>query len=146
MSGPTTERDEAPVRLDTSLLDEIRKLRAEVRSAVRSRPTAQLLSKRAAGRIIGIDRDETLGRLIDEGQIKTVLVGQHQRIPLAEVERFVAQGEQRKSRLQAVSLQKEGTPLLQKQSPPAPHRRGSYLLASLLPLLSSPAWLEPGAV
>ena len=106
MSGPPTERDEAPVRLDTSLLDEIRKLRAEVRSAVRSRPTAQLLSKRAAGRIIGIDRDETLGRLIDEGQIKTVLVGQHQRIPLAEVERFVAQGEQRKSRLQQSSTTK----------------------------------------
>ncbi len=43
--------------------------------------------------MLGVGRTRTLQRLIDGGALRTVQVGKRVRVPLAEVERFVLEGE-----------------------------------------------------
>lgn len=67
---------------------EIERLRGEV---VSHRPD-MLLSFRKAARLLGIDRGATLHALIKSGQLKTVRVGQRERIPMSEINRLTATG------------------------------------------------------
>lgn len=54
---------------------------------------ALLVSKREAARLLGVDRNWTLDRLVKEGAIRVVQVGKRVRIPMAEVERLAREGE-----------------------------------------------------
>ncbi len=54
--------------------------------------TKELLSKRAAAKLLGVDRATTLETLIRAGRIRTVDVGGGPRIPRAELERVLATG------------------------------------------------------
>ena len=50
------------------------------------------LSKRAAARLLGIDRGRRLNQLIRAGALRVIPWGRTVRIPLAEVERLAAEG------------------------------------------------------
>jgi excisionase family DNA binding protein len=64
-------------------------------SLLRAVPAAsQLLTKSQAATMLGVGRTRTLQRLIDTGALRTVKLGTRARIPLAEVERFLVEGEQ----------------------------------------------------
>ena len=52
----------------------------------------RLLSKRLAARLLGIDRDETLAKLLASGNLRTVTVAGRIFIPLAEVDRLEREG------------------------------------------------------
>jgi hypothetical protein len=110
---PTSRRAAAapadPADLDArgGLAEEIRRLDGKVDAVLEllqrvtaSGPTGKrLLSRRAAGRRLGIDRG-LLPALIDAGHLRTVVVNGREYIPAAEVERFAAEGERLKSRKQ----------------------------------------------
>jgi len=51
-----------------------------------------LLTKTEVARALGIDRKETLSRLIDSGAIATVQAPKGLRVPRAEIERLIEQG------------------------------------------------------
>jgi len=83
------------------VLEELRQLRGDVQT-MRAVPPAKspplLLSRRRAAKLLGVDRDETLGELLSTGNIRTVTVGGRTRIPLAEVQRLAAEGTTRTGR------------------------------------------------
>ncbi len=56
--------------------------------ALSRRRDRRLLSKRAAARLLGIDRGTTLERLIRDGHLRLVMG----RVPDTEIERLLAQG------------------------------------------------------
>ena len=76
---------DAAVSLD-DVLAELRALRREV--AAFARPTPRLLSKRAAARMLGVDRGTKLERYIRVGALRLI----DGRIPLPDVERLVRDG------------------------------------------------------
>jgi hypothetical protein len=79
----------------SSLRDVVREeLRIALRPLLQSRPTTELLSKRAAARALGIGRD-TLQRLIGSDQIKTTPWEEGVRISRDEVDRVKRDGVQR---------------------------------------------------
>ncbi len=53
-----------------------------------SRPVPKLLSRRAAAKLLGVDRGSTLEGLIREGRLRLV----RGRIPLGEIERLLQEG------------------------------------------------------
>lgn len=53
-----------------------------------SRPVPKLLSRRAAAKMLGVDRGSTLEGLIREGRLRLV----RGRIPLGEIERLLQEG------------------------------------------------------
>ena len=53
---------------------------------------SRLLTKRAAARLLGIDRSTTLERLIREGSVRTVPYGEGTRIPASEIARLEDEG------------------------------------------------------
>ncbi|MDY7225778.1 helix-turn-helix domain-containing protein [Hyalangium rubrum] len=53
---------------------------------------AELLSKKAAAHLLGVDRATTLEKFIATGQIKTVEIDGRVRIPREEVERVINEG------------------------------------------------------
>src|SRR5690242_7994245 len=67
--------------------------------ARRTTPSAAslLVSKSEAARLLGVSRGRTIDRMIADGTMKTVLIGERQRIPRAEVERIAAEGEPRRN-------------------------------------------------
>jgi hypothetical protein len=69
-------------------------LQMALRPLLQSRPTTELLSKRAAARALGIGRD-TLQRLIGSDQIKTTPWEEGVRISRDEVDRVKRDGVQR---------------------------------------------------
>jgi hypothetical protein len=91
-----------------SVLAEVQALRSEVtglRASLAARlngtappPPPRLLSKRAAAKLLGVDRGSTLGDLLATGNLRTVTLGGRPRIPLAEVERLAAEGTTRTGR------------------------------------------------
>jgi excisionase family DNA binding protein len=99
MGQPGLVADDSALLRD--VLVELRQLRVEVQ-AMRAVPPAKnpplLLSRRRAAKLLGIDRDETLGELLSTGNIRTVTVGGRTRIPLAEVQRLAAEGTTRTGR------------------------------------------------
>ena len=81
--------------ITSSVRDVVREeLRTALRPLVQSRPTTELLSKRAAARALGIGRD-TLQRLIGSDQIKTTPWEEGVRISRDEVDRVKRDGVQR---------------------------------------------------
>jgi len=58
----------------------------------RSCAASEFLTHREAARRLGVDRATTLCELIAAGQIRTVPVGNHARIPIAEIERIAKFG------------------------------------------------------
>lgn len=53
---------------------------------------ARLITKRAAARVLGVNRSTTLEMLIAGGQIRTVPWGNGVRIPISEIERVESEG------------------------------------------------------
>lgn len=81
----------------SGLRAEVRDVRAALDGLARSgRPRrnldAKLLTKRAAARLLGVDRASTLARLIHDGSIRTVQVAGHTRIPASEIDRLAEDG------------------------------------------------------
>lgn len=76
----------APDALD-ELLATIRRLEAKVDALARARPK-RLLSKRAAARLLGVDRGTTLEQLIRDGHVHLVAG----KIPDTEIDRLLAEG------------------------------------------------------
>jgi hypothetical protein len=62
--------------------------RIERKLDVALRPTPALLSKRAAAKMLGIDRGTTLETLLRDGHLRLVMG----KIPLANLERLLAEG------------------------------------------------------
>ncbi|WP_242394820.1 helix-turn-helix domain-containing protein [Anaeromyxobacter oryzisoli] len=60
--------------------------------APRTGAAKELLSKRAAARMLGVDRGTTLEELVRDGRLRTVDVGGRPRIPRSELERVLAAG------------------------------------------------------
>ncbi len=76
------------------LLADIAELKARVAAleAEKRKSSLLLLSKAEAARRLGIDRNITLGFLIESKQLKLVKFGRYKRIPAADVERLVQEG------------------------------------------------------
>lgn len=55
-------------------------------------PLPELLSMRKAARLLGVSAGRTLKPLIDCGAIRTVRVGNRDRIPRSEIERIAREG------------------------------------------------------
>jgi hypothetical protein len=68
------------------VLAEVRELRRRVDELLR--PAPKLLSRRAAARMLGVDRGTTLAGLIARGALRLV----EGKIPLPDVERLVTEG------------------------------------------------------
>ena len=66
-------------------------IRDTIREELR-KPPPQLLSKRAAARLLGVSRGRTLDVLIKEGRVRTVQVNGRLRIPMAEITRIQDEG------------------------------------------------------
>ncbi len=69
-----------------AILAALERLERKVDALGRSPP--KLLSRRAAARLLGVDRGSTLETLIREGKLRLVAG----RIPLSEIERLLADG------------------------------------------------------
>ncbi len=69
------------------LLAAVRRLEAKVDEIARARPK-RLLSRRAAARLLGIDRGTTLEALVRDGHLRLVAG----KIPDTEVDRLLAEG------------------------------------------------------
>jgi hypothetical protein len=86
----------APAATLELLLEEVRSLRREVaelrRGAGRPGSNADFLTKRAAARLLGVDRCTTLEQLLASGRIHSVLIAGRLRIPRAELQRIAAEG------------------------------------------------------
>ena len=63
-----------------------------------SPPLPRLLSKRAAAKLLGVDRGTTLADLLATGNLRTVVLGGQERIPTAEIERLATEGTTRTGR------------------------------------------------
>lgn len=89
MGGSTTILAEllAEVRRQTGLLERAHR--------EREREPRALLSKREAARLLGVSRGRTLDALLSSGQVRAVHIGRRLRVPLAEIERFQAEGGRR---------------------------------------------------
>ncbi len=68
---------------------------AKIDALVDRKVSPALLSKRAAAKLLGVDRGTTLESMIADGQIATVKIGSRQKIPLVEVENFISRHTER---------------------------------------------------
>lgn len=80
MSAPADQLD--------ALAAAIARIEAKVDALAKARPTGRLLSKRAAARLLGIDRGTTLEGFIRDGHLRLVMG----KIPDTEIERLLAEG------------------------------------------------------
>jgi hypothetical protein len=82
--------------LEAQIAEAVRSVvREEIRAALaEARPATQkeLISKRAAGRMLGVDRGKGLDALIAEGSISLVPFRGGYRVRLSDVERVIAEG------------------------------------------------------
>lgn len=70
------------------LLAAVQRLEAKVDELARARPAKRLLSRRAAAKLLGVDRGTTLEQLIRDEHLHLVMG----RIPDTEIERLLASG------------------------------------------------------
>lgn len=81
-----------PVRQLEALLAQVAatvgRLEAKVDALTKARPTGRLLSKRAAARLLGVDRGTTLEALVRDGHLRLVMG----KIPDTEIERLLVEG------------------------------------------------------
>lgn len=95
-TAPAQAGSTAPPKMAVSGLGDLEQvitvMAARVERIAAQVPAQRLLSKRQAAALLGISRGRTLDRLIQAGVIKAVLVGRRVRIPMAELERVVADG------------------------------------------------------
>jgi excisionase family DNA binding protein len=82
------------VVLEASELEQLieRAVERAVGRAPRGGAAKELLSKRAAAKLLGVDRGTTLEQMIADGRLRTVDVGGRPRVPRAELERVLAAG------------------------------------------------------
>lgn len=78
----------APVDQLEALAAAIARIEAKLEALAKARPTGRLLSKRAAARLLGVDRGTTLEALIRDGRLRLVLG----KIPDTEIERLLVEG------------------------------------------------------
>lgn len=75
-----------------SLRDTLERVSSQLTALVQRQPSQRLLSKREAARLLGVSRGATLNRLIQEGALRTIVVGKRAKIPMAEIEQLIAKG------------------------------------------------------
>lgn len=85
-----------PALVVTLTVDDLRSLvREAVETALAGRPSGvrrEVVSKRTAATMLGVDRGRTLAALIADGQLRTVEIRGRVCIPREDVERVVAGG------------------------------------------------------
>jgi hypothetical protein len=75
------------------LLARMERLERKLDAALAPRSMPELVSKRRAARLLGVNRDETLEELIRSGRLIPVYVRNRARIPLAQIRRLLEQGD-----------------------------------------------------
>ena len=96
LDGPQTELDrEGPSpspSIERDLEATIFAMAARVERLASQFPSQRLVSKRRAAVVLGVSRGRTLDRLIEEGIIRTVRIGNRDKVPMSEIERLVLEG------------------------------------------------------
>lgn len=86
--GRTLPEGERSLSPEQAIAETLRLVIREELARALSRPVPKLLSRRAAARMLGVDRGSTLAGLIREGKLALV----RGRIPLGEIERLLKEG------------------------------------------------------